>query len=107
MAKWTLAAAAVVTSALAYSAVFTSGTERGESASKSTGAGAFRLPTTTRITRSSDLSTLSPSDSTYRVTCKVACKTLSFHTPVITVRDGERVTMSDMARFIIIATLAL
>lgn len=94
MMKWILAATAVALFALAYVGQFTTGTEHGSSAATR----GLRLPTSTRITRSSDLSTLSPSDSTYRVTCKVTCDTLSFHTPVITVRDGERVTISDTSQ---------
>jgi hypothetical protein len=98
MMKWILAPTAVVLFALAYVGQLTTGTEHGASAVTSPATRGLRLPTSTRITRSSDLSTLSPSDSRYRVTCKVACDTLSFHTPVITVRDGERVTISDTSQ---------
>lgn len=98
MVKWILAATAVVLFALAYVGQFTTGTEHGASAVTSPATRGLRLPTSTRITRSSDLSTLTPSESTYRVTCKVTCDTLSFHTPVITVRDGERVTISDTSK---------
>lgn len=98
MLKWILAATAVVLFALAYVGQFTTGTEHGASAVTSPATRGLRLPTSTRITRASDLSALSPSDSTYRVTCKVTCDTLSFHTPVITVRDGERVTISDTSQ---------
>ncbi|QDU58895.1 hypothetical protein [Aeoliella mucimassa] len=54
-----------------------------------------KLPDTIRITRAPDLSTLSPSDSQYKVVCDIISDSLSFHTPEVVARDGECVKMSD------------
>lgn len=53
------------------------------------------LPSTTRITRTADLSTMSPSDAKFTVVCEIVSESLSFHTPQVTVRDGERLRLSD------------
>ena len=95
MKRWIFAATIVTIVALVYFNQFISAKESDSPIVKSVATHGHRLPTSTRITRSSDLSTLSPSDSTYCVTCKFASDTISFHSPAITVRDGERVTIAD------------
>lgn len=56
------------------------------------------LPSSVRIARDRDAGTLGVAGREYRVRCRIASKSLSFSTPQITARDGERTTISDVAK---------
>lgn len=56
------------------------------------------LPSSVRIVRERDAGTLGVSGRDYRVRCRIASESLAFSTPQITVRDGERTTISDLAK---------
>lgn len=53
------------------------------------------LPATVRVTRELDAATLTPSDRQFVVSCHIHGEKLAFPLPEITLRDGERVTLSD------------
>jgi hypothetical protein len=53
------------------------------------------LPSTVRIERSADAAALKVDGREFSVICRIKSKSLSFATPQVTVRDGERVTISD------------
>ncbi|MCO6042442.1 hypothetical protein NG895_00845 [Aeoliella sp. ICT_H6.2] len=69
--------------------------EAPETVAAPVGANKQQLPDSVQITREPDLSSLSPSDNRYTVVVGVASETLSFNTPKLTTRDGERLWLSD------------
>jgi hypothetical protein len=53
------------------------------------------LPSSVRITREAGAASLVPSDRQFVVRCRVVSEGLTFTLPDVTLRDGERVTMTD------------
>ncbi len=84
------------------------GEPRGPATSAPSAAAVRRLPNSVRVTRSSGLASLTPSAQEYTVVCSLVSdpeskNNVTFSTPPVTLRDGERATLSDTAesRFVI------
>ncbi len=56
---------------------------------------ARQLPSTIRIERSADAAALTAGAREFSVGCRIKSSSISFTAPLVTLRDGERVTISD------------